>query len=252
VIAEPPRERYALIPVALALLALALLALRGQRRERRGAFLALAVGLGVAALTALAAALGKDYVVERNLLPALLPLLAALAIGCALPRARLAGLTIAVALCAYWVAFDAYVTRTPNLQRPDFRSLTQALGPARAPRAVVSWKLAADPIRWYLPGETPRMYGGREWVREVDVVGKPLVAGRPVNLPPSFRQVERLRLDRLTLTRYVSRKPIELSFPQLAAVPTGFGSPGVVLNGPYGWEAGPQVRTKSAEVMAPS
>ncbi|MGE5527060.1 MAG: hypothetical protein ACM3Q9_00150, partial [Methanosarcina sp.] len=70
------------------------------------------------------------------------------------------------------------------------------------------------------------------------------------NLPPSFKQVQRLRLDRLTVTRYVSRKPMALSFPQLSTLPTGFGSAGVVLNGPYGWEAGPRVRTLSREVEA--
>jgi mannosyltransferase len=248
VIAEPPRERFALVPAALGALALLLLAFRGSRRERRGGAIGLALGLGVAAMAALAAAVGKDYVVERNLLPALLPLAGVIAIGCSLRAAKLAGTLVAVALCAYWVAFDVHVAQTPNLQRPDFKSLTQALGPAREPRAVVSWKLAADPIRWYLPGEAPRMYGGQEWVREVDIFSKPVVAATPANLPGSFHEVQRLRLDRLTLTRYVSRKPMELSFPQLETLPTGFGSNGVVLNGPYGWAPGPAVRTRSAEV----
>jgi len=125
--------------------------------------------------------------------------------------------------------------------------LSQELGPARVPRAVVSWKLAADPIRWYLPGKVPRMYGGRERVREVDVVSKPLVARRPATLDRSFREVQRFRLDRLTLTRYVSKKPMELSFPQLATLHTGFGVNAVVLNGPAGWHVGPEVRTRSGE-----
>ncbi len=81
VIAEAPRERYALVPIVLVGLALALLALRGERRERRGGALGLVLGLGVVALTAVAALVGKDYVVERNLLPALIPLLATVAIG---------------------------------------------------------------------------------------------------------------------------------------------------------------------------
>jgi mannosyltransferase len=245
VIAEPPRERYALIPTLLGGLALLLLAVRADPRERRGAALGLALGLGVVGLAALAALVGKDYVVERNLLPALLPLAAAVAIGCSLGGARRLGAVLAIALCAYWLAFDAYVTQTPNLQRPDFRTLSQAVGSARVPRAVVSWKLAADPVRWYLGGRAPRMYGGRQRVREVDVVSKPLVAEKPVNLPPSFREVQRLRLDRLTLTRYLSRRPMELSFPQLETLPTGFGSNAIVLNGPYGWQVDPEVRTRS-------
>ncbi|HET9185793.1 MAG TPA: glycosyltransferase family 39 protein, partial [Solirubrobacterales bacterium] len=191
VIAEPPRERYALLP-AFAVAAALVLLVGGGRRERRGAAVAAVVGLGVGALAGLAVVFGKDYVVERNLLPALVPLAAVVAVGCAAARPRLLGVLLAAVLCAYWVAFDVYVTQTPNLQRPDFRWIARALGPAQVPRAVVSWKLAADPLRWYLPGKAPRMYGGSEILGEVDVVSKPVVAPGAVNLPPSFRAVERL------------------------------------------------------------
>jgi mannosyltransferase len=248
VIAEPVRYRYGLIPVAVTAGALLLLALRGNRRERYGGATGLLLGLGVVALAGLAVLFGKDYVVERNLLPALLPLAAAVALGCSVAANRRLGAILAIVLCAYWVAFDVYVTQTPNLQRPDFRTLSQEIGPAKVPRAVVSWKLAADPIRWYLPGEVPRMYGGQERVREIDLVSKPHAASRPVNLPPSFRRVQRLRLDRLTLLRYVSKKPVRLNFPQLATLPTGFGTNAIVLNGPEGWRVGPAVRTRSGEV----
>jgi mannosyltransferase len=234
VIAEPPRERYALLPVIAIAVALALVALRGSRRERRGAALGAVLGLGVVALAAAAALVGKDYVVERNLLPALVPLGAAVAIGCAASGARRAGFLLAVALCSYWLAFDLYVTQTPNLQRPDFRTLTRELGSPHGRRAIVSWKLAADPIRWYLNNQALRMYGGRERLGEVDVVAKRLAAEKPVNLPPSFHLAQRLRLDRLTLTRYVSRHPVPIWFHTLKALPTGFGSAGVVLDGRSG------------------
>jgi len=238
VIAEPPRERYALIPALLIGAALALILIRGSRHERRRAGLGLVLGLGVAALTAIAALAGKDYVVERNLLPALVPLLAAVALGFAVAGARRLGLLLAVALCAYWLAFDVHVTQTPNLQRPDFRTLTKELGPARVPRAIVTWRLAADPVRWYLRDHALRMYGGQERVSEVDVVSKPLVAEPAANLPPSFRPVQRFRLDRLTLTRYVSKRPVQIPFHILSAVPTGFGSAAVVIDGPPASRAG--------------
>ena len=251
VIAEPVRYGYALLPAIAAVAAIVLLLLRGDAHERYGAGIALVVGLGVAALAALAALAGKDYVVERNLLPALLPLAALVAVGFSVGSARRLGAVLAIGLCLYWLAFDVYVTRKPNLQRPDLRTLSQEIGPAKLPRAIVSWKLAADPIRWYLPGQVPRMYGGRERVREVDVVSKPLAARRPANLDRSFREVQRFRLDRLTLTRYVAKKPMEVSFPQLSALHTGFGDNAVVLNGPVGWHVGPDVRTRSGEKGAP-
>jgi mannosyltransferase len=233
VIAEPPRERYALVPLLLAGAALLLLAFRGSRRERRGAGLGLALGLGVAGLAAGAALVGKDYVVERNLLPALVPLLAVVALGFGAAGARRLGLLAAVAVCTYWLAFDIHVTQTPNLQRPDFRAVTDQLGPPRrGTRAIVTWKLAADPVRFYLDDRALRMYGGPERISEVDLLRKPLATGEPVNLPPSFHQVERLRADRLTLIRYVSRRPVRIWFHTLRELPTGFGDDAVVIDGP--------------------
>lgn len=233
VIAEAPRERYALVPLVLVGAALALVALRGERRERRGAALGLTLGLGVAGLTAVAALAGKDYVVERNLLPALVPLLAVVAIGFAAAGARRLGLLLAVALCAYWLAFDVHVTQTPNLQRPDFRTVTDSLGsPRHGRRAIVSWKLAADPVRYYLHDGAVRMYGGEERISEIAVLRKPLATGLPVNLPPSFHQVGRVRADRLTLITYFSKHPVRVRFHTLHDLPTGFGEEAVLIDGP--------------------
>jgi mannosyltransferase len=232
VIAEAPRERYALVPLILAGVALTLVLLRGERRERRGAALGLVLGFGVAALTAVAALAGKDYVVERNLLPALIPLLAVVAIGFATAGARRLGLLLAVALCAYWLAFDVHVTQTPNLQRPDFRTVTDALGqPRNGRRAIVTWKLAADPVRYYLHDQALRMYGGVERIGEVAVLRKPLATGQPIKLPPSFHQVKRVRADRLTLNTYVSKHPVKIWFHTLHDLPTGFGDDAVLIDG---------------------
>jgi mannosyltransferase len=231
VIAEPPRERYALIPAALIGVALLLACARGSGRERRGALIALSVGLGVVAVATIAALVGKDYIVERNLLPALVPIGTAAAIGFSARGARRVGLVLALVLCAYWLAFDLHVTQTENLQRPDFRELTEKAGPPTRPRAIVTWVLAADGVQFYLEGKSERVYSGSHRVREVDVVSKPVAAGRPILLPPSFRPVERLRLKRLTLIRYVSRRPREIWFHMLRDLPTGFGRNAVVLDG---------------------
>ncbi len=231
VIAEPPRERYALLPVLLIGMAVVLVAARGTQRERRGAAIGGALGLGVVALTVVFALAGKDYVVERNLLPALAPLTTAAAIGFATAGARRLGLLLAAVLCAYWLAFDAYVTRTPNLQRPDYGSIVEALGPPRVPRAIVTWKLAADPVRFYLRDRSLRLYSGTRPVRELDVIGKSAVK-RVTGVPPGFRQVARVRFERLTLTRFMSSRTRQIPFYVLRRVRTGFGSDAVVADDP--------------------
>jgi hypothetical protein len=231
VIAEPPRARYALIPALLIGGALFILAVRGTRRERRGAAIGGAVGLGVVLLAIAAAAAGKDYIEERNLLPALVPLGVAASIGFAAERARRIGLLLAVALCAYWIAFDIHVTQTPNLQRPDLRTLSNEVGPPRGPRAIVTWKLAADPIEFYLADGAQQLYSGEQPLKEIDVIAKPFVAGQPLHLPRAFRPVQRIRFQRLTLTRYVSRRPHPVWFYKLRSLPTGFGRNAVVIDG---------------------
>src|ERR1700742_4324252 len=252
VIAEPPRVHYAVLPaLGVALAALALLAL-GTRRERRGGAIALVVGLGVLALAGAAALAGKDYVVERNLLPALVPLAAVVALGLRATRAGVAGMLVAVALGAYWLAFDVYVTQTPNLQRPDYRGVATALGPARVPRALVSWRLAGDPLRWYLDDGALRWYGGREAVREVDLVGKRNVAERPAGLPVSFHPAGVVRVNRLTIARYVSSKPVFLWMHALSALQTGYAANGIVLDGPPASRLtlGERARTAPAHALA--
>jgi mannosyltransferase len=232
VIAEPPRDRFALIPVLLVAVAAVLVLLRGSSREKRGAALGLVVGCGVVLLACGAALAGRDYIVERNLLPALVPLASAAAVGFAANGARRVGLACAVLLCAYWLVFDVYVARTPNLQRPDFRDLTRQLGSPSQPRAILTWKLAADPIRFYLDHASRRSYRGLVPVREIAVVSKPVVARKPVGLPPGFRPVERRRLERLTLIRYVSTHLQQVPFHVLRDARTGFGRNTVIVDGP--------------------
>ncbi|HVS99284.1 MAG TPA: glycosyltransferase family 39 protein [Solirubrobacterales bacterium] len=195
VIAEPPRTHYAILPAVGVGGAALVLLLLGTRREKRGGSIGLGVGLGAV-------------------------------------RARFAGVLVTVVICAYWLAFDVYVTQTPNLQRPDWRGVVSALGPARAPRAIVSWRLAGDPLRWYLDDGALRWYGGAERVREVDLVGKRSVAVHRANLPPEFHPAGVVRMDRLTIARYISSRPVLLRMPELDALKTGYGADTIVLDGP--------------------
>jgi hypothetical protein len=231
VIAEPPRERYAILPALLIGAALLIVAVRGTRRERRGALLGLVVGLAVPLLALLAALVGKDYVVERNLLPALVPLASAAAIGFAAERARRLGMLLALALCAYWIAFGIHVTETPNLQRPDFRGITDELGPPTGPRAIVTWKLAADPVRFYLHDHAQRIYSGDWPLREIDVISKSLEGREVSGVPGVFHPIARVRFERLTLTRYMANRPHDIPFYELKQIHTGFGFNAVILDG---------------------
>ena len=220
-IAEPPRERYALIPVVLIGVALLLVALRGSAGRGAGPCSAWWSGSGVALLASGAALAGKDYVVERNLLPALVPLVVAAAVGFAADGARRIGLPAPP--CSAPTGSPSTSTSpdaqpaAPRLPRP--RRAARPAAPAAGDRHLETRRrpdplLSRRPRAAHLPRRAP--------VREIDVVSKPIVAGGRRGcrrLPPGRTR----RLERLTLIRYVSTAS-DSSFHVLRDARTGFGA----------------------------
>jgi len=232
--------KHALLPMALFAAAVALLLLRGGVREKRGAAVALAVG-GGSILVALAfAAAGQDFVLDRNLLPALIPLALVGAAGIAAPRAGRLGIAVGAALVAYLLAFCVYSDFRPALQREDWRSVASAIGPPRGPRAILVWEQGDEPLAFYIgAGETRVM--PKEWrraprgVSEVDVVsGRPPPPGARSALPPSFHLVQRAVLGRMALVRYRSARPRRVAWRGIARNFTGYPNNAVLLDRPGG------------------
>jgi mannosyltransferase len=147
-----------------------LLLRRTRRSVRDRALLLAAIGAVGVALPLLAAIGGADYVNARNLLPALIPLLAALGVGYGASDARRAGLGLLTALCALSLAIVVAVAADSQYQRADWKGLAHALGRADATRAlVVSPANGELALRYYRPGiRTMRPEGAA--VREVAVV----------------------------------------------------------------------------------
>ena len=222
---------YAVAPAFLVAFAALLVALRGSAGERRAAAIGAIVGFGVLALAVAAALVGKNYVLERNLLPALVPLALIVALAFAGKRTGLVGVAIGVALCAYWLAFDVYVTQTPSLQRPEFRSAARVLGPPHGRRAIVSWRLSPPPLKWYLADGAKRMYRGSARLDEVDILARPKARSKSVALPAPLHPAGQLTLPQFVLRRYVSPTPVLVPFTTLHALPTGFDRSGITLDG---------------------
>lgn len=236
--------RHALLPMALFAAAVGLLLLRGGAREKRGATVAAAVGAGSILLALAFAAAGQDFVLERNLLPALIPLALVGAAGIAAPRAGRLGIGVGVALVVYLLAFCVYSDFRPALQRDDWRSVADAIGPPRGPRAILVWEQGDEPLAFYLgAGETRVKW--KQWrhgavpVSEVDVVsGRPPPPRTRTALPPSFLQVQRLELGRMTLIRYVAARPRRLGWGHIVGNFTGYANNAVLLDRPHAGSRG--------------
>ncbi|HET7120076.1 MAG TPA: glycosyltransferase family 39 protein [Solirubrobacterales bacterium] len=239
IIGQPERPTLAFVPLALSLFAFGLLAWRGGRDERRAASLPLTVGLvgvGIPLLLALIST-SKDYVLARNLLPALVPLLAVVAIGLTLPRARRLGNAVAALLLAYSLGFCVWASVAPDLQRPDWTAVAEHMGEPETPRATVTWALGEAPLRYYLSTGAIQVKSAEEtpWlVGEIDVVSQGRVPPlSPHLLGPRFRESGREDAGGLFIRSYSLPGPglARLRLRLLRHARLDFRNNGVLLDG---------------------
>jgi len=248
---------YRRAPIALGLIAgavlvaiVTLLAVFGGDRRTRDAVAVGAVLVTFVWIAPLALHyLGQDYFLSRNVMPAVVPLVVAVAAACAAPRARLLGGALAAALLAMFAVAAVRVQSHPYLERPNWEAVARALGPATVPRAILaSDGTTADPLKIYLPRVNwTEPYGRQFWIREIDVVGATkrlgLLAARPTEAavvlkgaiahpmgssvpssvaPRGARLIMRFRLLNWVLARFELRRPIRVSIDQLTALAPRF------------------------------
>jgi uncharacterized membrane protein len=239
IIGGPERPTLAYVPLALAAAAFVLLAIRGSREEKRAAAVPLAVGaltIGVPLLLAVTAA-SKDFVLARNLLPALVPLLLVVAIGFTVKRARRIGAVLAALLVAYSLVFSIYVNFDEELQRPDWQAVAEHLGEPEAPRATVLWVLGEAPLRYYLSTGAIQLKAseGYDWlVREIDFVSDGTAPPPPQRLlGGGFREVSSEEVGRLFIRRYRLNRPglAPLRLRHVRKAPLHWRNNGVLLDG---------------------
>jgi uncharacterized membrane protein len=229
----------AVVPLLAVLAALLLLALRGDRAERRagGSMLALAAVTVAGPLALALVAPGKDYVLARNLLPALVPLLVAVAIAATARRARRHGTVVAAVLVVYSLGFCIWVSASPAWQRPDWDTVAARLGKPTRPRAIVLWTLGAASLRYYLSTGSFQVQpsDGYAWsVHEVDFVSDGPAPPAPRGaLGPRFRQVGYEQAGRLYVRRYALPGPdlAHLRLRRVRDADLNFRSNGVLLDG---------------------
>jgi mannosyltransferase len=239
IISRPERPLLLLVPGLLAAMALGLLLLRGDRDERRAVAMPV---LLVAIAIAVPVAIGlldqsKDYVLARNLMPALIPLLAALAVCFTLRRTRRLGTVLGALLVAYSLAFSVWASVSPALQRPGWSAVADALGEPRQPRAMVTWVLGEASLRYYLSTGAFQVIPseGFHWlVGEVDFISDGSApAPSPRLLGPGFRELSYERVGRFYIRRYEYRGPGlgALRLRTVRSAELGFRTNGVLLDG---------------------
>jgi mannosyltransferase len=179
---------------------------RAREREGLAAMLVLA-GAGILIPLALAL-LGADYLAPRNLVGAMLPVSAVIAILVGSPLTGRAGVLIGALIVAASLAITIDINLSPRLQRGNWRSLAHAIGPGSPTRAVTTVELGETPLQYYLQGLRNLHPGTRVLVDEIDETGyAPL--RHDAERPPAPGFVLRSRADRdgLILLRFDSPVP---------------------------------------------
>ena len=201
-------------------------------RESEGALLALGVAAcGVLTPVAMAFA-GADYLAPRNVVAAMIPLTAGIAVIAAARRTGRAGLALVSLIAVTFAALSVDVDLSPRLQRGDWRGLARAIGsehPTGA-RAITTVELGAAPLEYYLPPLRNVRQGASVRVSEIDETGyAPLRPGAGEPPAPGFHLVQHRSVHGMILYRFISPAPRTVREAQLHEHVIAEGHPEVLV-----------------------
>ena len=135
---------------------------RGERPRARGAGGDAAGWPRAGILVPLALALfGADYLAPRNLLAAMLPVSAVIAVLVGSPRTGRAGALVGALIVLASLAITIDVNLSPRLQRGNWRALAHAIGSGSSARAVTTVAAGRDAAA-VLPARTAQPAAGYE------------------------------------------------------------------------------------------
>jgi 4-amino-4-deoxy-L-arabinose transferase-like glycosyltransferase len=235
----PLEAAGSVLAACLVLVGLALAA-RLTSRERRGALVAGSLAAAVVLVPIALAAVGRDYVIARNAIVAVVP--AAVCVGAGLASRRV-GVAAAVLLAALSAAIALVPAVDATYGRTDWRGAADAVGPTRVRRAlVVTPSMSRSLWHPYLPG-LDEPHGTRAVVREIAVIGlateggysaghlEPPDVGTPKPVP-GFRIASVERRSTFTLVRYVAERPTSVAIDALSGLALTDEQPGILLQRP--------------------
>jgi hypothetical protein len=184
----------------------------GLRRGDRPMLALAAIGVGVPLILAI---VGVDYLITRNLITAMIPLVVLAAVAAARTRA---GPLLVAGICAAGIVAYAGVEGNAAYQRDDWRGVAQAIGPIDAPIAVVLEPASGSlPLSIYSPLHAiPPLYTTVVTTREIDVVDLGRDVDVPATLPPLAGFTPSIeRTAEFTIVRYQAPLPTQATVPAI-------------------------------------
>jgi len=217
---EPLGHKIDLL-VALPILAglgLGLWRMLGRPQSLRAALVPLSIAACGVLIPILLVAFGADYLAPRNVIGAMVPLTALIAVVVTWPGTGRAGIAIAATIALAFVTISLDVDLSASLQRENWRGLARDLAHGSGERAITTVQsFGSTPIEYYLPW----FHGLREdssvVVNEIDETDNGLVRASATQPPaPGFRLLARVNVDGMIAYRFVSSVPQRVSEAALA------------------------------------
>ncbi len=210
-------ELLVALPI-LAGLGLGLWRMRESPRPLRSALSPLSIACCGVLIPLLLVVFGADYLAPRNLVGAMIPLTALIAVMVVWPGTRRAGIAIAATIALAFLAVSIDVDLRPSLQRENWRGLTSRLAHGSSERAITALHgFGSSPVEYYLPGFHAVPKDSSVIVNEIDETGDETVrASAPPPPAPGFRLRQRVSIDGLVAYRFVSPLPRPVSEAALA------------------------------------
>ncbi len=188
----------------------------GRARTLHGALLMALVAAGGVLIPLVLVAFGADYLAPRNLVGAMVPLTALIAVLLTAPEAGTAGAVLLAVAAAGFLAITIDVDLSPRLQRGNWRGVADALRAGAPARAITSVELGSAPLQYYMPALRRLPPGRAASVSEIDQTGyRPLRSSAGSSPAPGFHLLQRLDVDGLIVYRFVSPTPESVSEAQL-------------------------------------
>jgi uncharacterized membrane protein len=182
------------------------------RREERGALIALTIAATGVLTPVLLALLGADYLAPRNLVAAMVPLSALLAIVIGAQRTGRLGMVFAGLLALAFLALSIDVNLSPRLQRGDWSGVAAVLHSAQPKHVITTVELGSAPLEYYLPSLSNLHAGQSVRVTEIDETGyAPLRPDAERAPAPGFHLVEQRDINGLIVYRFTSNAPVAIS-----------------------------------------
>ncbi|MFZ1925733.1 MAG: glycosyltransferase family 39 protein [Solirubrobacteraceae bacterium] len=182
------------------------------RREEHGALIVLTITAAAVLTPVLLALLGADYLAPRNLVAAMVPLSALLAIVIAAQRTGRIGMALAGLLAFAFFVLSVDVNLSPRLQRGDWSGVAGVLRSAQPKHVITTVELGSAPLEYYLP-RLDNLHAGRSVsVTEIDETGyAPLRRDAERTPARGFHLAERRDINGLMVYRFISSTPVTIS-----------------------------------------